>query len=282
MRGNLDTGGDAFGQRSDVRDDADVFAVRAQLAQGFQRAVQGFFVQRAEAFVEKECVYLHVFAAHLGKSQREGEADDEAFAAGEVFGAAGFAALVVVDDVEFERACRVGGEQVAVAQLYQLAVCLGDDAGKCQALCVVAVFFAVRRADEFVQVLPAPGFGGLFCDGLLLGGKALAGAFVFSEAVLVCGEGLLVLLSGVFVGFLARLQGGGVGVVGALRGEAGKAGGAVLLAGVQGKGLLVQGGGLAGERFACGGGQARGLPGGFVRECCRCARGCIGVRVIAD
>ena len=219
---------------------------------------------------------MHVFAAHLGKSQREGEADDEAFAAGEVFGAAGFAALVVVDDVEFERACRVGGEQVAVAQLYQLAVCLGDDAGKCQALCVVAVFFAVRRADEFVQVLPAPGFGGLFCDGLLLGGKALAGAFVFGEAVLVCGEGLLVLLSGVFVGFLARLQGGGVGVVGALCGEAGKAGGAVLLAGVQGEGLLVQGGGLAGERFACGGGQACGLPGGFVGECfgevcCRCA-----------
>ena len=116
----------------------------------------------------------------------------------------------------------------------QLAVRLGDDAGKGEALRVVAVFFAVRRADEFVQVLPAAGFGFLALNGVLLCGQAFNGTVVFAEADLVFGEGLLVLLAGVFVGVVARLQGGDVGIVGALCAEGGKAGGAVLLLCLQG------------------------------------------------
>ena len=261
-----------------MRDDADVFAVGAQLGERFQRAVQRFFVQRAEAFVKEEGVHLHGFAAHLCEAKCQRQADDEALAAGEVFRAADFAALVVVDDIGFEWPCRVGGEQVAVAQLRQLAIGVGDDAGEGQALRVVAVFFAVRRADEGVQVLPAPGFLLLFGKGVLPGGEAGNGAFVFAEAVVLLGEGLLLLLPGVVVGLLSRLQGGGVGVVRALGGEGGKAGGAVLLAGAQGEGLLVKRSGFAGKGFAGGSGQARGLPGGFVGEGygsgCRCA-GCL-------
>ena len=34
LRADADAGGDAFGQRGDVRDDADVFAVGAQLGEG--------------------------------------------------------------------------------------------------------------------------------------------------------------------------------------------------------------------------------------------------------
>ena len=140
---------------------------------------------------------------------------------------------------------------------------------------VVAVFFAVRRADEGVQILPAPGFLLLFGKRTLPDGEAGNGAFVFGDAVALLGEGLLLLLPGVVVGLLSCLQGGGVGVVRALGGEGGKAGGAVLLAGAQGEGLLVKRGGFAGKGFAGGGGQARGLPGGFVGEGygsgCRCA-----------
>ena len=115
LRGDGDAGGDAFGEGCDVRDDADVFAVGAQLGERFQRAVQRFFVQRAEAFVEEEGVHLHGFAAHLREAECQRQADDEALAAGEVFRAADFTALVVVDDVGFEWPRRVGGEQVAVA-----------------------------------------------------------------------------------------------------------------------------------------------------------------------
>ena len=113
----------------------------------------------------------------------------------------------------------------------------------------------------------------LLGEGVLPGGEAFAGAFVFGEAMLVGSEGLLLLLPGVVVGLLSCLQGGGVGVVRALGGEGGKAGGAVLLAGAQGEGLLVKRGGFAGKGFAGGGGQARGLPFAFCGEGCDGARG---------
>ena len=100
---------DAFGQRRDVRDDADVFAVGAQGAQGVEGAFQGFFVEGAEAFVEEEGVDADVFPRHVREAEGEGEADEEGFAAGEVFGGAGFAALVVVDDVGLCRGRRGRG-----------------------------------------------------------------------------------------------------------------------------------------------------------------------------
>ena len=86
----------------------------------------------------------------------------------------------------------------------------------------------------------------------LPGGEAGNGAFVFGDAVVLLGEGLLLLLPGVVVGLLSCLQGGGVGVVRALGFEGGKAGGAVLLAGAQGEGLLVKRSGFAGKGFAGG------------------------------
>ena len=86
---------------------ADQLAVLPQTGQRFQRRLQGFFIERAEAFVQKQGIDPDVFAGHLRKPQRQRQTDDETFSSGQIFGRANLACLIIVDDVEFQRQRRI-------------------------------------------------------------------------------------------------------------------------------------------------------------------------------
>lgn len=130
-------------QCADMRDDADQFAVLLQACQGVQCGFECRFIERSEAFVEKQGIDTDVAAGHAGQSQCQRQADDEAFAAGKVPCRADFSGLIVVDDVQFQRLVIVADEQVPVGHFLQLPVRVGDHEFECQSLCEVAVFFAV-------------------------------------------------------------------------------------------------------------------------------------------
>lgn len=134
---------DSVFQCADMRDDADQFAVLLQAGQCVQCGFEGFFIERSEAFVQKQGIDADIPAGHAGESQCQRQADDEALAAGKVAGRADFSGLIVVDDVQFQWLGTVADEQVPVGHFLQLPVRVGDHEFECQSLREVPVFFAV-------------------------------------------------------------------------------------------------------------------------------------------
>ena len=47
--------------------------------------IEGFVVKGSESFIEEERVYTHIPAGHVRETERQGEAYNETFAAGEIF-----------------------------------------------------------------------------------------------------------------------------------------------------------------------------------------------------
>ncbi|MDR1783251.1 MAG: hypothetical protein LBR13_03215 [Dysgonamonadaceae bacterium] len=67
-----------------------------------------------------------------------------------------FAVLKLVDNREFERVCRiaVAFEKVSIRHFAKLPICQADKVLKSQSLRKIPVFFAVCRANQFVQASP--------------------------------------------------------------------------------------------------------------------------------
>ena len=206
-------------------------------------------------------------ARHLREAKGEGEADDEAFAAGEVFGRAHGASLVVVEHLQFQGLPWVVHQEVAVAEFAQLAIGVGDHDFKVQALREVAEFFAITRANERVEFVPAFLNLPLLLHALLLRlGLALrlgVGAQLLLKLSAACVASLLLRAR---LGKLP-LQAGGVELAGyALLGERPTA---LLLLGafaVELQALVLQAALLLLQLRALGAGQQRGDEGGFVGE----------------
>jgi hypothetical protein len=74
-----------------------------QSRKGLQGCFERVFVEGSESFIEKERIDSYISAGHVREAERQGEADDEAFAAGEIFRGTDLTRLVVVDDIEFQR-----------------------------------------------------------------------------------------------------------------------------------------------------------------------------------
>lgn len=78
----------ALFHRLDVADHANGFTGSIQAVQCVQRGIEGFGVQRAEAFVEEQRVDAGFVADQIGQRQRQRQADQEALAAGQGTGIA--------------------------------------------------------------------------------------------------------------------------------------------------------------------------------------------------
>ncbi len=98
----FNAGSDAIAQSGNMGNDADNLAVPAQGPQGIQRHVQGFGIQRAEAFIQEERVHADFPAGEAGKSQGEGKTYQKAFSAGKVPCGADFSGLPVIPDRQLQ------------------------------------------------------------------------------------------------------------------------------------------------------------------------------------
>ena len=139
-------------------DDADQLAFLVQSSQCRKRRFEGLVVEGSEPFIEEERVDTHIAARHLGEAERQGQADDEAFAAREILRGTDLTRLVVVDDVEFQRLRRVADEQVAVRHLPELAIGMHRHHLEGQPLGEVPEFLAVGGANQQMQIVPAGAF----------------------------------------------------------------------------------------------------------------------------
>ena len=74
--------GNAFLHAFDVADDADHLAAGVEGIEGVEGDFQGVGVEGAEAFVEEQRVDAGLVADQVGEGEGEGQADQEAFAAG--------------------------------------------------------------------------------------------------------------------------------------------------------------------------------------------------------
>ncbi len=137
-------------------DDADELSVPPEAGQRLQSRFECLFVKGSKSFIEKKGINTHVPAGHLRKGQ--GQADEEAFAAGEVFRGADLPGLVVVDHIQFQRLPDVSDEKIAVRHLAELPVGVRDHHLESQPLGEIAEFLAVRRADQLMQRIPAQTF----------------------------------------------------------------------------------------------------------------------------
>lgn len=153
-----DLGGDALFEGTDMRNDADEFAFLVEGGKSTEGGFQGFFIEGAEALVEEERIDAGGVARHFREAEGEGEAGEEAFAAGEVFGGTDFVGLEVVDDIEFERVTGGADERVAGGHLVELLVGENDHFFEGEPLGKITEFIAVGRTDETVQLLPTGGF----------------------------------------------------------------------------------------------------------------------------
>ena len=113
---------DALLQRLDVADYADHLAAGVEGIQSVQRHLQGFAIEGAEAFVEKQRVDAGLVADQVRQRQRQGQADQEALAARQGLAVTGHVALPGIDHLQLQFATAAPGQLIAAMQALQLLV----------------------------------------------------------------------------------------------------------------------------------------------------------------
>ena len=137
-----------------MADDTDNFAAGVKRVQRVQRGIQGFAVQRAETLVEKQRVYPRFMADQVGERQRQGQADEEALAAGKGPCIAHRVRLPGIDHLQLQRIAGFALQQIAAVQAVKLVVGQPYQVIQRQALRKLTEFVALSGADKRVQPPP--------------------------------------------------------------------------------------------------------------------------------
>ena len=139
-----------------MTDHADEASRRAaKVVQDAERRVKRRFVERPEAFVQKERLDPQTASRKVRESEREREAHDEAFAPRKVRRRADRVGHVVVDHRDLERGFSHGGESVAALHHAEHPVGRFDQDAEGDPLRDRAKTLSLGVADEFVQGEPA-------------------------------------------------------------------------------------------------------------------------------
>ncbi len=146
--------------------------------------LQGFGIQRTEAFIQEKRVQLYPAAGHLRKPQSQRQAHHETLATRKVGGGAQFPGLVVVHHLEFQFPGLITHQQIAIGQLPELLVGIADDLIENQILHEKPELLAVPGANEGIEACEALQGLLLVGDGLQLTGPPLLGLFVHLQPVL--------------------------------------------------------------------------------------------------